>query len=96
LSPDSKYVAYFRGSYTSWEIVVADVSMLVSGTGDAELARVGLPGSTEDIECWRKPEKLSWLPLEAGRKIVASLSPCRGGEPADYSIYIADLEDHLP
>ncbi len=96
LSPDSKYIAYFRGNYTSWEIVVADVSMLVDGTGDAELARVGLPGSTEDIECWRKPEKLSWLPLEAGRKIVASLSPCRGGEPADYSIYIADLEDHLP
>lgn len=96
LSPDNKYLAYFKGRYTSWEIVVADVSMLLNGTGDPELARVGLPSSSEDIECWRKPEKLCWLPLEAGRKIVASLSPCRGGEPADYSIYVADLEGRLP
>jgi hypothetical protein len=96
LSPDGKYIAYFRGNYTSWEVVIADVSPLLDGSGTAEIATVGLPGSTEDIECWRKPEKLSWLPLEAGPKLVASLSPCRGGVPADYSIYVVDLDGRLP
>jgi hypothetical protein len=96
LSPDSKYIAYFRGSYTSWEIVIADVSPLLEGSGDAEITTVGLPGSTEDIECWRKPEKISWLPLEDEYKLVASLSPCRGGESADFSIYVVDLADRLP
>jgi hypothetical protein len=96
LSPDGRYVAYFRGRYTSWEVVIADVSPLLEGSGHAEIVSVGLPGSTEDIECWRKPEKLSWLPLEAGPKLVASLSPCRGGGPADYSIYVVDLDGRLP
>lgn len=95
LSPDGKYIAYFRGNYTAWEIVIADVTPLLEGSGEAELIRVGLPGSNEDIECWRKPEGLSWLPLEAGRKLVAALSPCRGGDPSEYSIYVADLDSRL-
>jgi hypothetical protein len=96
LSPDGRYVAYFRGIYTSWELVVADILPLLEGSGDAVLTAVGLPGSTEDIECWRKPEKLCWLPPEAGHKLVVSLSPCRGGGPADYSIYVVDLDGRLP
>lgn len=91
LSHDGNYVAYFRGEYTSWEIVVADVSGLLSGTGDPDLHIVGLPGSTEDFECWRKPEKISWLPTQDGAKIVVSLSPCRGGLPDDFRIWVADL-----
>jgi hypothetical protein len=91
LSPDSKYVVYLRGDYTYWELVVAEVSGLVAGSGQAVLTSVGLPGSTADFECWRKPEKISWLPLSEGRKIVVSLSPCKGGQSDDCGIWVADL-----
>jgi hypothetical protein len=95
LSPDGKYVAYFRGDYTSWEIVVADVSGLVAGSGNAVLHVVGLPGSSEDFECWRKPGKVSWVPLQDDMKIAVSLSPCRGGAEDDYGIWVADLSRFL-
>jgi len=95
LSPDGKYVAYFRGEYTAWEIVVADVSALVARSGNAVLHVVGLPGSSEDFECWRKPGKISWLPVQDDRKIVVSLSPCRGGDVDDYGIWVADLSRFL-
>lgn len=95
LSPDGNYVAYFRGEYTSWEIVVADVSGLVTGSGEAVLHVVGLPGSSEDFECWRKPGKISWLPLQDDMKIAVSLSPCRGGEEDDFGIWVADISRFL-
>jgi hypothetical protein len=95
ISPDGKYVAYFRGTYTSWEIVIADISGLLSGTGNAVLTTVGLPGSSEEIECWREPEKISWVPMQDGAKIVVSLSPCRGGNPDETGIWIADLSKFI-
>jgi hypothetical protein len=95
LSPDGNYVAYLRGEYTSWEIVVADVSPLISGSGEAVLHVVGLPGSSEDFECWRKPGKISWLPLQDDMKIAVSLSPCRGGGEDDFGIWVADLSRFL-
>ena len=95
LSPDGNYVAYFRGEYTSWEVVVADVSALVSGSGEAVLHVVGLPGSSEDFECWRKPGKISWLPLQDDMKIAVSLSPCRGGEEDAFGIWVADISRFL-
>jgi hypothetical protein len=95
LSPDGNYVAYFRGEYTSWEIVVADISALVSGSGEAVLHVIGLPGSSEDFECWRKPGKISWLPVQDDMKIAVSLSPCRGGEEDDFGIWVADITRFL-
>jgi dipeptidyl aminopeptidase/acylaminoacyl peptidase len=96
LSPDGRYVAYIRGAQDSWQLAVSDISDLVAG-GDVVTTRViGLPGSWEDIECWREIEKISWLATESGRKIVASLSPCRGGAPDEFQVWIADLSRFLP
>jgi hypothetical protein len=95
LSPDGTYVAYTRGEYISWEIVVADVSPLLSGSGEAVLHVIGLPGSADDFECWRKPGKISWLPMQDGMKIAVSLSPCRGGGEEDFGIWVADLTRFL-
>jgi hypothetical protein len=95
LSPDGNYIAYFRGEYTSWEIVIADITPLIAGSGQAVLHVVGLPGSSEDIECWRKPDKISWLPLQDDSKIAVSLSPCRGGEDDDLRIWVADVSRFL-
>ncbi len=95
LSPNGNYVAFLRGEYTSWEIVVADVSALVSGSGAAVLHVVGLPGSSEDFECWRKPGKISWLPTQDDMKIAVSLSPCRGGEEDEFGIWVADISRFL-
>jgi hypothetical protein len=95
LSPDGRYVAYFRGEYINWEIVIADVSGLIAGTGDPVYHIVGLPGSGEDFECWRKPEKISWLPMQDQIRIVVSLSPCRGGTAADMGIWTADVSEFL-
>jgi dipeptidyl aminopeptidase/acylaminoacyl peptidase len=93
LSPDGDYVAYVEGEETVWNLVIADVSALVAGTGEAVLTTVGLPGSSEDYECWRIPESISWVGGGAGeRKIVASLSVCRGGMlPDDFEIWTADV-----
>jgi hypothetical protein len=95
LSPDGRYVAYYRGEYTSWEVVVADIEPLLSGSGPAVLTVVGLPGSSEDVECWRKPEKITWLPVQDSRRILLSLSPCRGGTPEQYHLWEADLSGFL-
>jgi hypothetical protein len=95
LSPDGNYVAYLRGEYTSWEVVIADVSPLVAGSGEAVLNVVGLPGSSEDFECWRKPGKISWLPMQDDMKIAVSLSPCRGGDEDDFGIWVADVSRFL-
>lgn len=95
LSPDSKYVAYIRGSEVAWDVVITDISGLASGAGVGRSVVIGLPGSSEDIECWRKIEKISWLPAGSERAIVASMSLCRGGSLADYEVWIADLSRHL-
>jgi hypothetical protein len=95
ISPDGNYVAYFRGEYTSWEIVIADVSGLIAGTGAPIYHVVGLPGSGEDFECWRKPEKISWVPVQNEARIVVSLSPCRGGAPEAMGIWVADVSQFL-
>ena len=94
LSADGKYLAYVRGEGTSWDVVVRDVSGIASGTIGSRRV-IGLPGSTEDIECWRGIGRISWLPTEAGRKLAASLSVCRGAAPEDYEVWIADLSGFL-
>ncbi|MFH1220437.1 MAG: hypothetical protein V1694_08285 [Candidatus Eisenbacteria bacterium] len=96
LSPDGKYVAYIRGEERSRELVVSDLSGLLAGSGPAEAVVIGLPGSSEDVECWRIPERLAWSSVASERKLVASLSVCRGGAvPGDYEIWIADLSRFL-
>jgi hypothetical protein len=94
LSPDGKYVAYIRGEYDTWEIVVSDVSALGLG-GIVTSVTIGLPGSGEDIECWRQVERISWVASGTERKIVASLSPCRGASPDQFEVWIADLTRFL-
>jgi hypothetical protein len=94
LSGDGKYVAYVRGDGASWDVVVRDVSSIASGAVGRRVV-IGLPGSTEDIECWRAVEKISWLPTGAGRKIAASISVCRSGTPEQYEVWIADLSGFL-
>jgi hypothetical protein len=94
LSPDGRYIAYVRGAGASWEVVVSDISALPSGGGLSSV-RIGLPGSSEDIECWREVEKISWMASDTQRKLVASLSPCRGGSPDESEIWIADLTRFL-
>ncbi len=97
LSPDGKYIAYIVGSGDTWNIGVSDISGLVSGDGVVNTVMIGLPGSDEDIECWREIEKISWFPTEPGRRrIVASISPCRGGSPGTNEVWIADLSQFLP
>ena len=91
LSPDGRYIAYVRGGEANWEVGIADISGILSGTGSVTLRSVGLCGSDEDVECWRQVESLSWFPLSEGRKIAAALSPCRGGSVDDYQVWIADL-----
>ncbi len=95
LSPDGNYIAFIEGSGTSRHILVADISNLLSG-GTVTTVMVGLPGSSEDIECFRIPERIQWYPDPTERKIVASLSTCRGGAiPGDYHVWIGDLSSFI-
>jgi Tol biopolymer transport system component len=94
LSPDGKYLAYIRGEGSSWDIIIRDVSEIASGTIGRRIV-LGLPGSSEDIECWREIEKISWLPTDAGRKIAASISVCRGGTIDEYTVWIGNLNGFL-
>jgi hypothetical protein len=69
----------------------------IAGTAAIETRVIGLPGSAEDIECYRFPERVSWVYDGTGTKVVASLSVCRGGDLAeDYEVWIGDLSDLLP
>jgi hypothetical protein len=96
LSSDGRYVAYIAGLETSRQIVVADVGDLLQGTGPARTMIVGMPGESGDLECWRIPERVAWMPASAGRKIVASISKCGTAEvPGDYEIWIADLSGFI-
>lgn len=92
LSPDSRYIAYVRGEGATRQLVVSyDILAFIEGTGQIQTTVIGLPGSPEDIECYRFPERVSWVYPE-GLKVVASLSVCRGGAlPDDYEIWEADL-----
>jgi hypothetical protein len=94
MSPDGKYLAYIRGEGSSWDVVVRDVSEIASGVVGNRIV-IGLPGSSEDIECWREIEKISWFPTEAGRKIAASISVCRGGTLEEYTVWIGNLSGFL-
>jgi hypothetical protein len=96
ISPDGKYVAYLRGQGKSREIIVSDVSGLLAGGGEPEGLVIGMPGSLEDIECWRIPERVTWLPGTDGRRILASFSVCRGGARTDFEVWIADLDRFIP
>jgi hypothetical protein len=91
ISFDHKYVAYIRGEGRTREIVVSDVSDLLTGGTNVRTLVIGMPGSFDDIECWRLPERVSWFPGTTGRKLVASISLCRAAGPKDYQIWIADL-----
>lgn len=92
LSPDGRYLAYIAGLEASRQIVVADVADLLQGTGPARTMVIGMPGDSGDLECWRIPERVAWMPASAGLKIVASISKCGTAEiPVDYEIWIADV-----
>jgi hypothetical protein len=96
LSPDGRYVAYIVGLEKSRQILVADVADLLEGTGAVRTVVVGMPGDSGDLECWRIPERVTWMPASAGRKIVASISKCGTAEvPTDYEIWIADVSGFI-
>jgi len=96
ISPDGKYVAYLVGDGVNRQIGVSDLSSLTPDGPWPQPVIIGLPGSDEDVECWRIPERVEWLPAASGRKIVASISVCRGGDVAeDFEVWIADLSGFL-
>jgi hypothetical protein len=90
VSPDGKYVLFIRGANRSRQIVVVDVDRILAGEPNAIV--IGLPGSNDELECWRIPEEASWVPTESGRKIIASLSVCGSASvPEDFEVWIADI-----
>lgn len=98
VSPDGRYVAYIRGQGATRQLVISgDVRDFIAGTGSLQTTVIGLPGSAEDIECYRFPERVSWVYGESqSDRIVASLSVCRGGDlTEDYEVWIADISDFL-
>jgi hypothetical protein len=96
ISPDGKYVVYLKGQGKSRQIIVSDVSGLLGGGGEPEGLVIGMPGSSEEIECWRIPERVTWLPGTGGRRIIASFSACRGGARTDFEVWIADVDRFIP
>ena len=96
VSPDGRYVAFIVGEDRAREIVVADISGLLTGGTDVPTVEIGMPGSNEDVECWRIPERVVWLPTESGRKLVASLSICGSASvPDEFEVWIADISDFI-
>lgn len=97
ISPDGRYVAYIRGHGATRQLVVSgDVLDFIAGAAAIRTTVIGLPGSPEDIECYRFPERVSWVYSETERKLVASLSVCRGGDlTEDYEVWIADISGFL-
>jgi len=96
LSPDGRYVAYIMGEGRGRRILVSDVSGLFAGGVVGQPVVIGMPGSPDETECWRIPERVEWLPSATERKIVVSLSVCRGGAvPDDFETWVADLSRFL-
>jgi len=93
LSPDGRYVAYIVGQGADRTLFVSgDLQAYIAGTGGIETQVIGLPGSAEDIECYRLPERVSWVYDGEKAGVMASLSVCRGGNLLDeYEIWMADL-----
>jgi hypothetical protein len=96
LSPDGRHVAYLRGDGAARQLVVSgDIQAFMAGTAPIRNTVIGLPGSAEDIECYRFPERVCWVYSGVAR-LVASLSICRGGTlPDDYEIWEADISDFV-
>lgn len=94
VSPDGRFIAYVVGEGTTRDLVVSgDIQAFIAGTAAIQTTVIGLPGSAEDIECYRFPERVSWIYSEAETKVVASLSVCRGGDlMKDYEVWIGDLD----
>jgi hypothetical protein len=96
VSPDRKYVAFIVGEDRTREIVVADISGLLAGGTSVPTVEIGLPGADDDLECWRIPERVGWLPTESGRKLVASLSVCGSAAvPDEFEVWVADISDFI-
>lgn len=97
LSPDGRYVAYIVGEGADRELYVAgDVQAFVAGSQAILTTRIGLPGSAEDIECYRFPERVSWVYEDTTKKLLASLSACRSGQIlTDYEVWEADIDNFL-
>lgn len=92
ISPDGKYVVCIVGEDRLREIVVADISGLLEGGDSVPSVVIGMPGSDEDLECWRIPERVAWLPAASGRKLIASLSVCGSASvPDEFEVWIADV-----
>ncbi len=95
ISPDGRYIAYIVGEGATRQLVLSyDIQAFIAGTAAIQTRTIGLPGSSEDIECYRFPERVSWVyGGETERKVVASLSVCRGGDLTnDYEVWIGDLD----
>jgi hypothetical protein len=96
LSSDGKYVAYITGAGRERRIMVCDVSGLVAGGPASDPIVIGMPGSFDQTECWRLPERVEWFPGTTQRKLMVSLSKCRGGSVEDdFEAWVADLSRFL-
>jgi hypothetical protein len=97
LSPDGRYIAFIVGESATRALVVAGyVQEFIAGTHAIEMQVIGLPGSPEDIECYRFPERVSWVYDEGNWRLLASLSVCRDGQLLeDYEVWEANLNTFL-
>jgi hypothetical protein len=97
ISPDGRYIAYVVGESATRQLVVAgDLQAFIAGTQAIQTQVIGLPGSPEDIECYRFPERVSWVYDEVNWRLLASLSVCRDGQLLqDYEVWEANLNSFL-
>ena len=97
ISPDGRFIAYVVGEGEARNLYVSgDIQEFMAGIAAIETDVIGLPGSAEDIECYRFPERVSWVYSDGEYKVVASLSICRGGDlTKDYEVWIAELDRFL-
>jgi dipeptidyl aminopeptidase/acylaminoacyl peptidase len=97
ISPDGRYIAFVVGESAERTLKVAgDVQAFIAGTEAIRIQVIGLPGSSEDIECYRFPERVSWVYDDLNWRLLASLSVCRDGQLLnDYEVWEADLDRFL-
>ncbi len=90
ITSDGRFIAYLKGYGYNCSVMVADLWDIANG--NIRKWTVGLPGTSGDFECWRLVESLAWIETGSGLKLLATLSPCGGGDVDSYGIWIADVD----
>gem|GEM_PF-2454218 len=95
LSPDGRYVAYIRGEGRTRELVVSwDVQAYIAGTAAIQTRVIALPaGAPLDLECYRIPERVSWINTAGPEpRVLVSMSVCGGGDlNSDFEVWIGEV-----